>query len=947
MFKLIFSGVFLFFALLFVLCGMLKGRKYKFQYSVSRIIVVALSAVLSMVLSALLSWLLGSVIFNVIEGSLPSDEVRELLNNLPTAPDAVRALVAMLVAPLIFVAVFLIVRAILNCLSGALCRLILKIGKKSESPVPSEEQNEEENESEGSKKERKRNRHKEFLSHRGFDPAGAVCGAVCGFLIYVVLLIPTVGAVSTANSAVRLAGASDDGAIRTVYEITDAAAENVGAKTVKFLGGDLIYSGLTTYPVNGRMASLAKETKLLNAVGTAAISIADKDIPEKDSADALRGVSDAFEESTVIPMLLSELLSAASDDWSSGEEFCGIAPPRVGSDFDSVVKDMMLIMKDSDYDNIHADVRTVVNSLAIFVENDAFEAMRSENGAVAILKNEPLISSVMLEILENERLSTLVNSITNMGMSVLSQRLGLSEDDTAMYEGFIEDMSSEYIRIKSEGLGAKETIDSLSKSVEDIYDDYGIAISGGVSACIATDMLTQLSDGDPEEIKEFFSTHTDISNSMDSGSDNGITYLSTERSDTAKALSVTDKIAKQVSPDITLSQLNVIVMEELSAVLSDIDDQTLKDISSQISDGMYKDIQEGELKYKSAAFDGAVEFGNNSVRITREDLKIEATDITDKKKEAEAIAKMFGLVFSIIDEFKGEFDVSDIVERFGPVLDAANDCEMMGQKCAATLLTAILQSDAVRGNVGFSMIQATDLAGSVNSNSEKDGESYTALLKALGNTVDIIRESSNEGSNSTESIAALMKDMTPASAEVLQQFSMPEIVKNYGVSEESAQEVSDMFSDMFGNMSDAKEAGMSDEEYAKESAAINDLMSVAMGAVKDSGNSTFGEESSTGVTASEFVDRATNSTVISTTLVNTVYADGSDSPKSDPLNLGRELSDNEKEELVTAIDTKWKGQLSASNDAEANEQYQRVLTSIASLVNVDVNFSGDNVSLAK
>ena len=113
---------------------------------------------------------------------------------------------------------------------------------------------------------------------------------------------------------------------------------------------------------------------------------------------------------------------------------------------------------------------------------------------------------------------------------------------------------------------------------------------------------------------------------------------------------------------------------------------------------------------------------------------------------------------------------------------------------------------------------------------------------------------------------------------------------------------------------------------------------------KSDGKDMFGENSATGISADEYIDRANESTIIKKTVVNAAYVNGGDTPKSDPLNTGKQLSDSETADFVSTLDSKWKAQLSNSSDAAANAEYQKVLSSVAILVNVDVVFSGDTVT---
>ena len=514
-----------------------------------------------------------------------------------------------------------------------------------------------------------------------------------------------------------------------------------------------------------------------------------------------------------------------------------------------------------------------------------------------------------------------------------------------MYDGFVGDMSSEYQNIIAQNLSTAETVELLSKSVDEIFDEYGIVISDGVSKCIAVDMIKGLSTGDAKEVEKFFASVSDETDSMSIGGPYDVTYLSTtDKNEGSRAMATIEKIVKSVNADTTVEQLKDIIEAELTRGIDGLPEGIFSELAEQMAASMYQNIKEEKLSYKAATFNGADEFAQNSVRITRDDLKMDITAVSDKAKEADSVAKMFETVFTVVDNLGGEASIGSIVESFGPVLDAASDCEMVGSGGAANILTAVLQSNTVRDNVGFTVTQATNIASSINENSAKEGESYTTLMKSLGNTVTIIEKTTKEDEDATESINDLIKDMTPASAEVLKTLSTPETMKNYGVPDKSAAPVSEMLADLFGNMATAKEEGMSDEQYAKEAAAIKDLLNLAMSVGKSGDKNIFGEDSATGISADEYIDRAKESTIIKKTVINAAYVNGGDTAKTDPLNTGDMLSESEKADFISALDSRWKDQLSESNDAAANAEFQKLLSSIAIIVNVDITISGDSVT---
>lgn len=995
MFKMIFFGVFLFFALIFALCGMLKGRKYKWQFSATRIILLVIATLITTVISALIGWLAGGVLANTVLPMLESAggkvNIGELLKAVPSAPAIIRAIVAMIVAPVVFLMVFAIVKPLIKLLTSPICKLLLKIGKKKpaaeEAPAENLESLEDtapesaeavEATEEGapsiadgipsvegiegvqmvkttvithtideriettttSSQRKKAKKYDKFRSDKKFDPLGAVLGAACSVLILVVLLVPFVGVVGFANSIVQVVVTPDDPTTEVICEISDAAANNAGAKTVNALGGKAIWSALTTFPVNGEWTSAPRETQFLSETADAIIDIKNPEMSRADAAESLRDISKSFDKAAVVPTLLSEVLSAASEDWGANKEFCGIAAPKLGDTIDPVVKDFFAIMKDSNKENIRGDFKTIVDTIALVVEHDAMAAMKGSDAMMGLFKNEPLVSGIMLEFLENDRMSSLVGSMTNLGLSIFSEQLGVQENAEGAYDAFIAEMEDAYASVNA--ADGMLSVEALAAKVSKAYDNQGIALSNGVATCIALDMLDTLERGDAEEMKAFFKNQGSSTLKAD-GDIEAVLLGTSDAPANSASLAIISAIADQVSETTTRDELKAIIAAEFAKTSIAFTPEELESISNSLAGKMHSDIKAGKLSFNRGAISGQADLENKSVKITYEDLKVEAVKIDDKEKEAKAIAKVFASTLDTVDQLSVEGSkTSDIIAAFGPVLDNFAGCQTIGEEITANMLVSILQSDKVRGEIGFTLVQATDMANKINNGTVGD-ENYTVLLKSLGTTVDIISTSANKDGNTPEAVETLMKDITPTTAEVLKDLSTPDTVKNYGVPEKSADAVSGMMSDMFGNMSSAKEEGrLSEAEYARESQAVSDMMSIAMSAGSSGATSTFGENSATNITATEFVDRAAGSVVISETLVNTVYGE-EESAKVDPLASNRSLSDEEKDELVGALDAKWQTQLETSNDETANAEYQKVLTSVASIVNVNIAFTAGGV----
>ena len=114
------------------------------------------------------------------------------------------------------------------------------------------------------------------------------------------------------------------------------------------------------------------------------------------------------------------------------------------------------------------------------------------------------------------------------------------------------------------------------------------------------------------------------------------------------------------------------------------------------------------------------------------------------------------------------------------------------------------------------------------------------------------------------------------------------------------------------------------------------MINIAMNAAKqDTSSGLFGEQSATGITAAEYIDRITDSQVISQTLMNTVY-DQQGNMTLDPLQSSIYLTNNEKTELVNAMNA----HLADTGDAD-KEDIQKMLIAAAAIINVDVILNTD------
>ncbi len=813
MYSLIFTLAFALAVLISVLVGIHKAKKRNTVNSAARIVVVIVSAIASTFLASWVSWIIGKLLYVPI-AKFAKGDFAAILNEMPSLPDALAAIVATVLAPVIFMSLFLTIKAILNkLLIAQLSKLFGKIGKKN---AESEE---------------------EAATTIKVTALSKICSAVCSFLVLLVVLIPYVGSLKLAGGTGAVLTSTSN---KTVSEISYAAANNFGTKTVSFLGGDLIYSHLTTYKINGEKVYVQKESEFITALSSAIIS---QDSPQV-RAVALRGAADLLDDTTIIPTLASELVNAANEDWQSGESFHGIPLPAIGGNTD-LSSAFAKCLSNSTCTTMRTDLHTVIDIASIVTERHAVSSLGNPNAIREVLSDEVVTEGIALELLNNERLTPMLGAITDYSFGMIADNLGVFEDSEEAYDSFALKVLEAYQRESAAEAVTISFEERFALYLEDIFSDYGIECDEEARLAVST-AIYQNNPSSPSNIKEFFAQNSII------------------------------------------------------------------------------------------RFESADDFTQKCSIVTADELVSANEKCDDKNAEAKSFAKICASLSVMLEHVTdSDMDTAVMIRDFGPLLDSFAESKTVGDNVTKKLLTSTMQSKTIRDSLGMTMLDATETARSIADSSDK--ESYAMLMQSLSNTVRVF-EKTSDSSDATEEISTLMKDITPESAKVLQTITTPNVVKNYGVKDKSAEPVSDLVSDIFGNMSDAKndpDDPMSDEQYEKESIAVNDMMNIAMSASKNSSKSTFGEDSATGITATEYVNRMLNSKIMSKTLVENVYGEN-DEPATDPLATEKELTEAERTELTDALNNKWEN---APEDPEERAEYQKILVSIAAIVNLQISFS--------
>lgn len=471
MFSLIFSLVFCLFAGLAAFIGVLRGRKYKWQLSLSRIIVAVVVAIIAAGLAALLSNLIARLVISILLQqswlqNLGNVNVAEIIAGIPSGESAIGALVSMILAPFLFWPLFAGLKAISNLFVKMITNAILAATDKGDKDAD--------------KKYVERKNYKEkyepLVAHHANYVGGAL-GAVCSVIVFFICLIPLAGLFNVLGEIAPLAlsplkdSADFGSAIEISLDAVDGAANNIGTKTVNFLGGRPLYGFMTTSNVDGEMTNLNTESKLLATTASVVTAIMSDGVESKETATAIRKLPPAFNESAVVRVLVAELCASASENWDAGEGFHGIARPSLGEDMKPLTDAIFDVFATSDKNNIKGDVKAIAEVFAIVAEDgliDNFTEIKSDPQKV--LSDEQTNARILAVVLEDTRLDPLIDGLADFGISMMLKSVNSPSTRQSLFYDFVDSFNA------VKGSDPK----ALCAAYADVLDDYGIVSDGEI-----------------------------------------------------------------------------------------------------------------------------------------------------------------------------------------------------------------------------------------------------------------------------------------------------------------------------------------------------------------------------------------------------------------------------------------------------------------------------------
>jgi len=503
---------------LFLLIGFLVGAKRGLAKQALALGLILVAVPLSIVVARIVATLASEYAWPHVIAAIPA-EYLSALEASPSLMAFVEALPAALVAPLIFGVVYFTLLLFLKIVYAIVGHM--------------------------------KSFRKESFANRAVSTwTGAALGALAAAVLFVCIMMPAVGYLNVASTALNAltdedsdapvvlllpalngtlsAGGEivvegeesdgDDGALAMLAEINSAyvkpLAESPVIAGVGAVGGNLMFRTLSSSRINdvevdvlGELVGVAETVVKLEPM----LGVEVKDFGTEQT-DAVRAVVDDIDDSDILKNIFSEVLSHVAITWLEGDTFLGIPSPvneETSPMIKPVMEELISLLATSNADNIAGDLYTIADVFDTLVENDILALMGGEmttDSLIYTLSSDGMLAEVLVAFKSNEHMESLIPVVINMGMEAIGSMLGMPEDDAAVYESLMTEVTDSV-----NGLLAKEpdeiTAEEISTALQDTAAKYGITFSDSLADFYGQSIVNDFTPGETyteEEVVGYF-----------------------------------------------------------------------------------------------------------------------------------------------------------------------------------------------------------------------------------------------------------------------------------------------------------------------------------------------------------------------------------------------------------------------------------------------------------
>ncbi len=808
-------------------------------------------------------------------------------------------------------------------------------------------------------------------------------GLAQGIVILFVVMLPIgvyLDVAPTVIDAIVESEIMEDEMANELREIEKDYAESANKGILamhRALGGKACGDLITDFKIEDNHIDFSEEIASISDFGCNIVHLTQVKLENYGSSESyvFLAIADSFEDSVLLPTIAGEVIERATDKWLAGETFMGLEKPDFG-EMTGIFEpffDRLLIVLNADsreYTVLQGDFNTVAEMVAVFAEDGIFAKMSDTEKLMSALGGNGVIGEVIEILGANDTMKVLIPELTNVGLRAIATTLNIPENMEEVYGTLMQDIA-DAVNYASH-LSEAQRVEQLTADLEDAFNEAGVPIDEEILDCYSVSMIEDLihsADGKEitsEDVEAFFAvyamnsesagTAADDSSSANetvslsgkvtlpmSGSDRfaGTVYANKSeeelmQSGAAALFRVYSSLAQLETQDkdALATQAKQIICDTYAALIGEEAEGMKRLEQLQVSKQISNDSQKTVASLQSAE---QMKENGSSVKTTLKDLLIDTADAAQSinsetiATESEAIESIFDAAskLSVQMSHNSNLDITTVGDMLGGILDSLSETETFGSDKTATLFTAVLQSETVRGAADIDMQTATQMA-----QKATDGNvNYTQTMNAVSGGVNVFTKLGKDGEEvSEEELVSLIRNINPQTAGMLEVFVTPARLESYKVSANCSDTAAELITSIFHYM--GSDNDMSDEQYEKEAKALNQVLDIALSAKEHSSEKhLFTQGGHSGILpndAATTVEIFMSSKSISYSLRSTMLENGEvKEGKFDAFEVGAKIPEHstDREDCVNAIDAYY----SEHPDAETRD----TLLAFSALLGVD------------
>lgn len=875
--SIIFSAVFFLIAALGAYKGYTRAKKKGVRYSVTRFFIILLSALISVFIARAVAGKLSSVVYGALaDGNLP-EQITEILSDLPSAPAVILALVSMIIAPILFYPVNSVITLILKILAPFVTPPIISLGKLVSGAFAKKEKPE-------------------------TEEADSTAADAAAF--------SSDEATEAADTAEELEESDADSADKKSKKAKKQKRARTAKREQPSVGGTRTYGGaaITFGILAGVLSVLIFFAPIFAGLGI--IGMIEDTVSEADAFD----LGEAAPVMDTVHCCTHNAAIAATNAIGGKLMFNTLTTFKVNGEKITLYNEAQLLCEVAKAAlSISSEEKTPEEKAEAL---DCVLPIFDKSAIIPVLASEFLAgASAAWE--KGESFCTIAPpaDAETPAHDVMLEAISLFKNSTAdtVKEdvGTVVKIAAVIVRNDIVGNMPENPMELLENRalISDLF--FEIFENGRLKVLVNSLVNTGI---------EMMTGMLNVPETLDGVHGSLIAELGAVSAEDEAALkSSLDSVFRRYGIDITsksLSEFALLAMSVCGTDLSSLSESDIKALLTGIEINGKDTVKEVNISSDAG-------FRESTLLVTTKYIEsVHGTASADSRAEANALADVFASLSDVTDLFSdSDAGVASTVKSLGTILDKLASCSTIGKRCVDSIVVALLQSDTVYDTVHMDKVSSTHFANSIIEGTENG--SYSEMMSSIANVIEAMTKTTSSDGLDKDSVVSVISSLTPEVATALGHLVSDNLVSAMGFGGQTAEGVSGILTSVFDNIASAKSEGMDDSTYAEESKKIAEIIDVTMSI---SGNP------SSDVDIDSYVDSVMDSTIITSSLCESVYADGEDA-KIDPLGTGMNLSENDKSALVENLQER----ISAQEGEEKDEAVKNA-KAIAAYLNVKVEF---------